>query len=85
MRTEFVTTVNDTEVYRGDDLEKAIRAWDGATFNADALPIGGITVQQWDGDLMVRDGNILHVVDEGNGSPVHFAPRIYLNPGLALA
>lgn len=72
--TEYVTTADGVELYRGDSLESAIRAWDGGTYTGRAS--GGITVQSWHGGVMVRDGNVLHVQDNG---------VVYLNPNLISA
>jgi len=47
-------------LYRGDSLEEAARAWAAQTYN-DPNATGGITIQQWRGELMVRDGWVLHV------------------------
>lgn len=67
--TEYVTTVNGVTAYKGNNLKEAIRAWDHETFTGPHT--GGITVQQWHDDTMVRDGWILHVRDNG---------VVYLNP-----
>lgn len=75
MITEYITYVDGEEVYKGDNLEDAIRAWDGnpKVFQGGVTP-GGISIQQWiEDDLMVRDGWILHVYDNG---------QVYLNPNL---
>lgn len=71
MRTVYTTTVNDTDFYTGEDLEKAIRVWDMQTHGLDNAT-GGIGVQTFDGDWIIRDGWILHV-DNG---------RVFLNPNL---
>lgn len=72
MRTEYVTYTDGTDVYRGANLSEAIRAWDAATYQV-APNSGGISVQSWQGEVMVRDGWILHLHDNG---------VVYLNPNL---
>jgi hypothetical protein len=73
-RQEFVTYVAGETVYKGDDLESAIRAWDRSTYKLEGKPpAGGISVQLWSDGVMVRDGWILHVHENG---------QVYLNPQL---
>ena len=73
-RTEYVTWVTGYEQYRGPDLETAIRAWDGnPTVLAGGITSGGISVQTWQNDIMVRDGWILHVYENG---------QVFLNPNI---
>lgn len=70
--TEYVTWVNSSSTYRGPDLERAIRSWNLHTHIM--CPPGGVSVQVWDDDVMVRDGWILHVHDDG---------IVYLTPYLS--
>ncbi len=72
MDTTYTTKVNDREVYSGSELEAAIRAWDANTFQ-DGEAVGGVAVQSFAGGVMVRDGWILHVRENG---------VVYLNPGV---
>ena len=74
MVTEYTTFVKGETVYKGESLEDATRAWDGnpEVFGGGIVP-GGITVQQWRNGLMVRDGWILHVYDNG---------QVFLNPNI---
>lgn len=72
-RTEYVTWTDGSERYRGSSLEAAARAWDAATF-AGKAPAGGVAVQQYRDQVMVRDGWVLHVDEVG---------RVYLSPNLS--
>jgi hypothetical protein len=78
LRHEFTTYVDGEVAYKGDDLESAIRSWDGSPdlLGDKRLPAGGVSVQSWSGDIMVRDGWILHIHEDG---------QVYLNPNLALS
>lgn len=69
--TTYTTVVRNESVYHGSSLEHAVRAWDGATFNAGATIPGGIAVAAWANGVQVRDGWILHVREDGT---------VYLNP-----
>lgn len=72
-RTEFVTRADGEELYRGDDVEEAIRAWDADSSKTPGKS-GGVSVQSWGPyGTMVRDGWILHVFENG---------QVYLNPRL---
>jgi hypothetical protein len=73
-RDEFVTWADGAELYRGDSLESAARAWDAATHTGPA-PAGGVAEHSYAGDVMVRDGWILHVTDDG---------RVYLSPSVGV-
>lgn len=53
-----------------DKFEDAARSWDAATFQGPA-PEGGIQVQVWHDEVMVRDGWVLHVSKTGT---------VYINP-----
>lgn len=64
--------------YQGLDLEQAIRDWDLATHTAERVTPGGILVQTFDGDTMVRDGWILHVRRDGT---VYLHPRLIEREG----
>ncbi len=67
----FKTVVNANYVYEGDSQELAIRAWDAESVSRADLH-GGVMVQEFDAnEIMVRDGWILHVSEDGH---------IYLNP-----
>lgn len=72
LRTIYRTLVNNVIEYEGENKERAIRTWDAASV-ARVVPkiYGGIEVQTFDGDLMVRDGWLLHVSSSGH---------VYLNP-----
>ncbi len=79
LHTVFTTVVNDVNLYVGDDLETAIRAWDAATYQG-GENLGGVQVQSFLDGNMIRDGWILHVRKGVEGETV-----TYLNPNLALA
>jgi endonuclease YncB( thermonuclease family) len=67
----FKTIVNAVYVYEGESQELAIRAWDSESVHRADLH-GGVMVQEFDaGEVMVRDGWILHVNEDGH---------VYLNP-----
>ena len=66
----FKTVVNAVYVYEGESQEQAIRAWDAESVHRTELH-GGVMVQEFAGELMVRDGWILHVSEDGH---------VYLNP-----
>ena len=66
----YTTKVNGTTVYKGDDLETAIRSWDG---NATPNTQGDISLQVWDDGYCVRDAYILHV---------RTGQHVYLNPNV---
>jgi hypothetical protein len=66
----FKTVVNAVYVYEGESQELAIRAWDSESVHRAGLH-GGVMVQEFHGELMVRDGWILHVNEDGH---------VYLNP-----
>ncbi len=71
--TTYTTIVNANYLYEGDDLEKAIRTWDSESVHRSGLS-GGVMVKTFDDEgLMIRDGWILHVNDNGH---------VYLNPRL---
>lgn len=72
-RKVFTTYVNGKMVYSGDSQERAIRIWDAATYSLGKSIPGGISVQEFSGDLMVRDGWILHIHNDGT---------VYLNPSI---
>lgn len=55
-------------------FEVAARAWNVSTFDR-PVP-GGISVQQFEAGLMVRDGWLVHVHNDGT---------VYVNPWLTLA
>jgi hypothetical protein len=69
-KTEYVTWVNGTDLYTGPNLEDAIRAWDRHLVIG-GKDAGGISVQSWSDGVMVRDGWILHIYDNG---------QVYLSP-----
>jgi len=68
--TVYKTVVNAVYLYEGDSQEAAIRAWDAESVHRADL-VGGVMVQSFAGDVMVRDGWILHVNESGH---------VYLNP-----
>lgn len=68
--TVYKTVVNANYLYEGDSQELAIRAWDAESVHRADLS-GGVMVQSFSGDVMVRDGWILHVSESGH---------VYLNP-----
>lgn len=70
--TVYKTIVNANYLYEGPDLETAIRLWDSESVHRANL-VGGIMVQSFRNDVMVRDGWILHVKDG----------HVYLNPRLS--
>lgn len=70
MTTVYKTIVNANYVYEGSDKESAIRAWDAESVHRANL-VGGVMVQSFKDDIMVRDGWILHVNESGH---------VYLNP-----
>ena len=73
MATTLKITVIIGELnYPFDTFEDAARFWDGETFAAPA-PFGGIAVQEFDGEIMVRDGWLLHV---GTDRSVYINPRM---------
>lgn len=76
MKTIYRTWVRGNLVYQGESLETAIRCWDAETYNLARSVAGGISVQQFLDDLMMRDGWILHVHEDGT---------VYLNPQLTEA
>lgn len=61
-KTEYAVQFNDDEPEVFTDLEQAIRVWD-ATAWINPVTKGYIGIQQWSGDLMVRDGFLIHVQD----------------------
>lgn len=69
-KSVFKTVVNAVYVYEGDSQELAIRAWDQESVHRADLH-GGVMVQEFSGETMVRDGWILHVNEDGH---------VYLNP-----
>ena len=70
MNTVYKTIVNANYLYEGDSQVEAIRVWDSESIHRAGL-VGGIMVQSFDEDVMVRDGWILHVNETGH---------VYLNP-----
>ena len=69
--TTYKTTVDGEEIYAGDSLELAARAWDGATFARRAD--GGIEVVSFNHEgVMVRDGWLLNV----RSGIVYFSPTL---------
>lgn len=76
-RKEMVTVyrvyVDDVVVDVFDSLEWAIREWDRSTYNLGRIVPGGIEVQEFEGEVMMRDGWILHIQPNGT---------VYLNPNL---
>lgn len=70
MDTVYKTIVNANYLYVGDSQEEAIRVWDSESVHRANL-VGGVMVQSFDGDIMTRDGWILHVNESGH---------VYLNP-----
>lgn len=68
--TVYKTVVNANYLYEGPDREAAIRAWDAESVSRADLT-GGIMVQGFSGEIMVRDGWLLHVSEDGH---------VYLNP-----
>lgn len=75
MKTIFRTYVQGKSFYTGESLEEAIRTWDRQTHQLGKSVAGGVTVQTFDGDVMVRDGWVLHVMEDGTA---------YLNPSLSI-
>ena len=75
MKTIHRTYVRGICLYTGESLEEAIRTWDSATYRLEKSVSGGVTIQTFDGDLMVRDGWVLHVLEDGT---------CYLNPRIML-
>lgn len=63
--TKYFTYIDGVRQYEGDDLQAAINAWTAGTFDANRSVPGGVTVQQFSGDTMVRDGWIFHVHNDG--------------------
>lgn len=63
--TVFTVVVRDTTVYGGNDLEAAIRTWDASTYNLGTFVPGGIEVRTWRGGLMIREGWLVHVRENG--------------------
>lgn len=52
------------------EYESAARHWDRSFFNVPA-PVGGIMVQEYRDDVMVRDGWVVKVSEDGS---------VYINP-----
>lgn len=75
LRNVFRTYVQGKSFYTGDSLETAIRVWDSETYNLGKSVAGGVTVQQFSGDVMVRDGWVMHVMEDGT---------VFLNPSLSI-
>lgn len=75
LENTFRTYTDGRLVYEGPSLETAVRTWDAKTYGARCSTAGGITIASRIGDVMVRDGWILHVHEDGT---------TYLNPGIAL-
>jgi hypothetical protein len=73
VRTVFMLVVNDEPKMVTDDLEVVIREWDRIS-NETPGTTGGITVQSFRADIMVRDGWVLKAV----------GGRVWLNPSLVL-
>jgi hypothetical protein len=70
MNRMFKVTVGKDVVYNGDSLEKAIRAWDHATYDKAHVVEGGIEVREYDAaHIMVREGWVLHVNADGVLAP----------------
>ena len=69
-RTIYKTVANGEVLYDGESKESAIRAWDAESVYRAGLH-GGVAVQSFSGDTMVRDGWVLHVNADGH---------VYLNP-----
>ena len=76
-RIEYAVWVNGECKLKTNDLETAIRTWDGQPENFRRKPdqplSGGISVQIFHVGLMVRDGWILHLMDDS---------QVYLSPNL---
>lgn len=76
METVYRTYLNGELLYSGDDLGMAIREWDRSSFSVEER-VGGVAVATYvnepDGLLQVRDGWILHVLENGH---------VFLNPNL---
>lgn len=70
--TTYTVTIEGVTVGTHTDLHDAIRDWNSRTFHGVA-PVGGIAVVEHSDGIMVRDGNILRVTNNG---------RVYLNPNL---
>jgi hypothetical protein len=75
IENKFITYVEGNPVYTGHSLTEAVRAWDAKTYNLNKSVAGGITVQMFSAGVMVRDGWVLHVMDDGT---------TYLNPNIML-
>lgn len=74
IRTEYTTYVDGNPVYHGASLSDAARAWDKATVAAGQSVPGGVSVQSWNRhNMMVRDGWIMHVHNDGT---------VYLSPSI---
>lgn len=77
--TVFRTYVEGRLVYSGPSLEDAARTWDRETHNPSRPMPGGVAVATYEGVgyepglLQVRDGWILHVMEDGT---------VYLNPNI---
>jgi len=62
----FYTVVTPSGVqWRGSVLSDAIKMWDSLTYRMEGITSGGIMVETHSGGLMVRDGWILHVHENG--------------------
>lgn len=77
MTSTVFKVIADRKVkYVGDDIEKAIRSWDHATYDKARIVEGGIEVREYDAaHIMIRDGWLLHVNADGT---------VYMNPSLVL-
>lgn len=77
-RTEYTVVLNGETLSTEDDLAGAISRWDLESFqhtrDHGRPTSGGITVQSWNGEVMVRDGWILHLHENGH---------VYLNTNLS--
>jgi hypothetical protein len=74
MKTIYRTYVNGELFYEGKSLEDAVRTWDRETYRLGKSVPGGIAVASYLDDLQMRDGWILHVMDNG---------VVYLNPQMS--
>jgi hypothetical protein len=62
---EYTVYVEGDAVARTEELSVAVAEWDRRTYNEGRSVPGGISVQEFRDGLMVRDGWIMHVHDDG--------------------
>lgn len=62
LRSEYKVNVEGEIIGQTDNAADAVMAWNQLTYNR-TVTKGGIEVQTFNGDVMVRDGWLLHVED----------------------